>query len=93
MSVIMALLMFTCDLHINKEVCVDTHVECIKYMSSIKIGGLGCVTQEERLAGAYLYCVETGGRLNSDIDFSSMFNSLENYDGFQLWQKPNLLKN
>jgi len=89
MEIIIALLMFNCDLHINKEVCVDTHVSCVEMVSTLKksIGG-HLLTKEERLAAAYLYCVETGGQIDGSLDLPGLFDaSYEGFEGFQLWEK------
>jgi len=89
MEIIIALLMFNCDLHLDKDSCVDKHVKCVEIVSTLKrsIGG-HLMTHEKRLAAAYLYCVETGGSLDSSLGFPKMSDSLEDYDGFHLWQKP-----
>ena len=54
MGIIIALLM----LNPNPEVNIKDQIECIRYMSTIKIGGLGKYTQDERLAASYQYCTQ-----------------------------------
>jgi len=96
MEIIIALLMFNCDLHLNKEVCVDTHVNCVEIVSTLKksIGG-HLLTYEEKLAASYLYCVETGGKIDSSLDLPGSYDlrDYDRFDGFQLWQKPDFLEN
>ena len=76
MGIIAALLMFTCNLHLNQTACVDSYYSCVKTMSSIKIGVLSLLTTEERIASSYMYCLETGGDLDSDINYLDMVESM-----------------
>ena len=99
MGIIAALLMFNCNLHFNQLGCVETHLSCIKMMSTIKIGGTHCLNYEQRLAASYLYCVETGGAVRGNTDYSDyldMVDSLSNpYSDseFNLWEKPGYWSN
>ena len=95
MGIIAALLMFNCNLHFNQLGCVETHVQCVTTMSTIKIGGLTCMNRDQRLAAAYLYCVETGGDFSGDTsysDYADLVRYLDadynNHSGFNLWEKP-----
>lgn len=96
MGIIAALLMFNCNLHFNQLGCVETHVKCVTTMSTIKIGGLACMNRDQRLAAAYLYCVETGGDFSgssySYSDYADLVTYLANAyatkPGFNIWEKP-----
>jgi len=93
MEIIVALLMFNCNLHLNQDSCVDTHLKCIETMSTIKINtGNRCVSKEQRIAASYLYCVETGGDVNSELDYVGLVESMHSpYNpnrGWYLWEKP-----
>lgn len=92
MGIIIALLMFNCNLHLNQTACLDQHVKCVETMSTIKVGGdLACLNHDQRLAVSYLYCVETGGEVGSDLDHRSILDAMEGYNqyaGFYLWEKP-----
>jgi len=77
MGIIAALLMFTCNLHLNQSACVENYSSCITTMSSIKIGGLSLLTPEERIASSYVFCVETDGALeDSDIRYMDMVEEM-----------------
>jgi len=95
MGIIAALLMFHCNLHFNQQGCVDTHLRCIETMSTIKPGDVSTLNPDQRLAAAYLYCVETGGEVTSDVSYSrylDMTHFIEdnygNNSGFNVWEKP-----
>ena len=105
MGIITALLLFTCNLHLNQTACLDTYTKCIENMSTIKVGGLSLLTNDERLAASYFYCVETDGNIDSTSDYIALVRELhdlsnredsilieDNFAGFHTWQKPDFFK-
>lgn len=71
---------------------MEQHVSCVKTISSIKLGGeFGLLSQEQKLAVGYMYCVENEGNISNDLDLDVVVESFKAYDiygGFHVWQKP-----
>ena len=92
MGILVALLMFNCNLHLNQNFCINKHVGCITTMSTIKLGGeVALLTHNQRLAASYLYCVETSGEIDSDLNYVGLVESMNNtynpYSGWNFWEK------
>ena len=61
MNIILALVTIHCNMWFSQSQCVRDHMACIKYVNSIKPTEF--VAKEEKLASAYLYCIEHHGEL------------------------------
>lgn len=96
MGIIIALLVFNCNLHLNQNWCVEQHVSCVKTISSIKLGGeFGLLSQEQKLAVGYMYCIENDGNISNDIDLNAAveaFKAFDFYGGFHAWERPGYLQ-
>jgi len=88
MEVIIALLMFNCNLHLNFDWCVKKHESCVDTLASIKqtestglstkLGGAyASLSYSQKLAVSYLYCVETGGVIRPDINLDNILDVLQ----------------
>jgi len=65
MKVIVALIMLTCQNYLVYNTCVERHTECVETISSQKEiieriynKHLSSISEEEKLAAAFLYCKE-----------------------------------
>jgi len=103
MGVIIALLVLNCNLHLNQQACLETHVKCIETMAATPLNNssMRCLSRDKRVAAAYLYCVESSGNIHSSIDYATLVedlygvNSISNnpYAGFNVWEKPGYMEN